>query len=136
MVFSPDPRDLEEIALTLNNYIDRNFKNSKIEIQKFFGLSESSIKGYPIGSGGEILVVFDRRLCPREIQSIELRPGFEKEALTQLSLKMSKEYCDKSGIPYIQYEGEIRNRIEQLFVAKIDGVKNKIKKRLEENFSF
>ena len=132
MVFSPARRDLEEITITLKDYLKLNLrKYLPIEIQEFSTLAESSSRGESIGTGGEILIVFDRRICPSEERKIPFKKD-EKQALIQNALKMSKEYCDKVEIPYVQYEGEITNRIEKMFITKIDGVKDKIIKRLEE----
>ena len=133
LIFSSDPRDQEEIALTIEDYFKHRFKRFlPIEIQKFFSLSDSSNKGYSIGKGGEILIVFDRRLCSDEGKRISFEEGKEKESLTRLALKMSKEYCTQMKIPYILYEGEIRNRAEDIFIAKIEEVKSKLGTRLEE----
>jgi len=133
MVFSPARRDLDEITITLKDYLRLNLKKYlPIEIQEFSTLAESSSRGESIGTGGEILIIFDRRICPSEERKISFKEGFEKQALIQNALKMSKEYCDKVEIPYVQYEGEITNRIEKMFITKIDGVKDKIIKRLEE----
>lgn len=133
IIFSPESRDLEEIALTTEDYFKKNFKRFlPIEMQKFFTLSESSRKGYSLGEGGEILLIFDRRLNSRGSKPIHFEKGKEREALTQMALKMSRDYCDKIGIPYIQYEGEIRNREEYAFIAKIDAIKDKLQQRLEK----
>lgn len=135
MIFSPEQRDLEEIALTLEDYVRRNFKTyPPIEIQKFSTITEPSIGGYSIGIGGEILVVFDRRICSGNSRNPSLRAGYEKQDFIQLSLRMSKDECEKQKIPWIEYEGEITKRIEDIFIAKIKGVEDKIKVRLESIF--
>jgi hypothetical protein len=131
MIFSPDTRDLEDVALTIDYYFKKKLKRGEIEIQTFSALNEPSNMGCSLGIGGEVLVVFDRRICPKEERRIELKAGYEREALVQLALKMSQEYCDKAGVPYIQYVGEMRNGAEEMFIAKVDGVKDKIQLRLE-----
>ncbi|VVB83259.1 Uncharacterised protein [uncultured archaeon] len=132
MVFSPEPRDLDEIALSIEDYVRKNFKNYlPIEIQKFSTIGEPSIRGYSIGNGGEVFLVFDRRICSDGSRNPSLRSGHEKEDFSQLALRMSKEHCDKFEIPYIQYDGEIAKRAEDMFIAKIEVVKDKIKGRLE-----
>jgi len=136
MIFSPEQRDLEEIALTIEDYVRKSFKEYlPIEIQKFSTINEPSTKDstgktYSIGIGGEILIVFDRRICSGSSRNLNLRYGHEKQDFIQLSLKMSKEYCDKREIPYLEYEGEIAKRAEDIFIAKIKGVEDKIKARL------
>jgi hypothetical protein len=136
IIFSADPKDQDDISWTIEAYLRNNFKKytSNIETQKFSSLSESTTRGYAIGKSGEILVVFDRRLCPREERRVELKKGEEREGLIQLALEMSKKECDKNEIPYVQYEGEIRNGTEDAFITKINRVKEKIKKRLELKF--
>jgi len=136
MVFSSDPRDLEDISLTLEDYLKINFKKFlPIDIQKFFTLNDSSKRGYALGRGGEILLIFDRRLCPRDTPLSSRNRDIGRVEFTQMALKMSKDYCDKANIPYIQYEGEMRNRMEEVFIRKIDGVKNKMSKLIEEELS-
>ena len=70
MIFSPESKDLDGIALTIDDYVRMNLKKDlPIEIQKFSTINEPSIKedsigrAYSIWLGGEILVVFDRRIC-------------------------------------------------------------------------
>lgn len=47
---------------------------------------------------------------------------------------MSKDECEKQKIPWIEYAGEITKRAEDIFIAKIKGVEDKIKGRLESIF--
>ncbi len=141
MIFSPESKDLDGIALTIDDYVRMNLKKDlPIEIQKFSTINEPSIKedsigrAYSIGLGGEILVVFDRRICSGNSRNHSLRAGYEKQDFSQLALEMSKNECEKQEIPYIEYEGEIAKRAEDIFIAKIKGVEDKIKRRLESIF--
>jgi hypothetical protein len=134
MIFSPILKDQEEIGMTLEDYFNHNFKGHlPIDIQKFATLHEPTMKGYSLGNGGEILIVFDRRLCPREGSYIEhqgRRNEINLEELAIKDLRMQKGYCYQQGIPFLTYEGEIERRVEREFIAKLDKVKEGISKRL------
>ena len=79
---------------------------------------------------GEVFVVFDQRICSKEMhyQGIEKTPYFKS---LKLSFELSQQLCNEKNIPYVLYKGEIAKKEDNLFIAKIDSVKDKIKNRLE-----
>jgi hypothetical protein len=131
-IFSPEEKDREEIYSAVKSYFKREFRDylSAFNIQKFSALSEPPTENQ-VGHQYEILVVFDRRLCPKADRSkfIKDTPYFK---ILKHSLDMTEKLCDCAGIPHITYVGEITKRDEQKLLNKIDALKDRIKKRLEE----
>ncbi len=133
LIFSPEVRDREEIEGVLEQYFKKNFRHylPRVDFQKYSMLSEP-IKDNQIGhwETGETFVVFDRRLCSQKNHIKSLISSQYYRAL-KISCEMSRELCDKKGIPYIIYEGEITKKEEKAFIGKRENFKNKIKERLE-----
>lgn len=131
-IFSPELKDREEIGVAVENYFKNEFRNysKELEIQKYYSLNEPLTENQ-IGHHYEILVIFDRRLCPKENRYEHARNTFRFKLLNNV-LELTKNVCDEKNIPYITYEGELTKKQELNLINKIVGKKEKIKQRLEE----
>lgn len=131
-IFSPEMKDREEISSAVENYFKKEFGDyiNYFQIQKFAALNEPDIQKQ-IGHCYEILVVLDRRLCPKENRSKFIKDTLYFRTL-KIALEMTKKLCEEANIPYVNYEGEITKRNEPKFINKIESLKEKIKSRLEE----
>ncbi len=136
LIFSPYWQYQDGIEAEVRNYFAENVKRSdKIDIQKFSYIGNSIDSGDKIGIGGEVLVIFDRKLCPKE-KRIKLFEQTKTERIyfssLRIILEMSKGICDENKIPYMMYEGEIEKREKNLLIGKFNKVKRGIEARLEE----
>lgn len=137
IIFAPEVKEQEKIgARILENLGDiiRRYSDG-VAVKKFSNIGESFDKREEIGIGGEILVVFDRRVLSfyhrRNILQYPLTKG-EKLRLDCLkaTLKSSQNLCDERKIPYIIYEGEIEKGEEIIFRKKIDDAKPNVLNKL------
>jgi len=130
-IFAPEIKDREEIGLVVDNYFQKEFASyfDNLDIQKFYALSEPVTENQ-IGHRHEVLVVFDRRLCPNKDRS-KLTKGTPYFRALQNALELTKKVCDIKNIPYVIYRGEIAKKQEYLFVMEINNLKGKIRDRLE-----
>jgi len=136
LIFSPYRRYQDGIECVVRDYFIENIKRIyEINIQKFSYIGESIDSGNRIGMGGEFLVIFDRKLCPREKRK-KLSEQTETERIyfdgLGVILEMSKKICDDGKIPYLMYEGEIEKGEKNLLIGKLNKVKRGIEVRLEE----
>jgi hypothetical protein len=131
-IFSPEEKDREEIYSVVKSYFKKEFGDyvNTFTIQKYPALHKPDQKDQ-LGHQYEIFTVFDRRLCPKKDRSKFMKNTLYMKTLKH-SLDLTKKVCDGNNIPYIIYVGEITKRDEQKLVNKIDNLKDKIKKRLEE----
>jgi len=133
LIFSPEIKDREEIAVVIDEYFKHNFgEYSDLYIQKYSSFCEPPTTNQ-LGHWGlsEIFVVMDRRLCPDKSRFVEIKFRNYYRGL-RISLELSKKVCDEKDIPYIMYEGEITKKQDAKLKIKIDSHKNKIRDRLEE----
>lgn len=134
LIFSPELMDRERIEEFIDRYSKINFKENygDIKIQKYSSFQEPPTANQ-LGHWGvrELFVVVDRRLCPnkKRFKKIHYTPYYRG---LKASSELSKQLCVEMGIPYIEYEGEITKRQELKLIAKLDGVKDKIKDRLNK----
>lgn len=138
LVFSRYREVQQGIEPIIRNYFMENFKRiyENIEIQKFFDIGESVDLGKKVGVvGGELLVVFDRKLTPEDDRKLPLYWTL-KDRIRDGSLKalfeITKKICDDWKIPYLIYEGEIEKGEENLLIGKLNKINGGIEARLEE----
>lgn len=133
IIFAPEAKDREVLAGILDEFFKRSFEDyyPQIEIQKYSMLREP-LADNQIGHWGtaETFVIFDRRLCSSRSRLKSLRDTPYYKAL-KASYEMSLGLCDKNGIPYVIYKGEIAKKEEKVFVAQIGRLTDKIRSRLE-----
>jgi len=142
LIFSPYLRYQEGIEFAVTNYFKENLNGIYgIDIQKFSAIGDSINRGNKIGIGGEVLVVFDRKLCSKD-KRVKPFEWTKKERIyfegLRIMLEMSKEICDKEKIPNLMYEGEIERGKKDLLIIKLNKVKKGIENRLKklENIDF
>ncbi|OGJ12855.1 hypothetical protein A3K82_00890 [Candidatus Pacearchaeota archaeon RBG_19FT_COMBO_34_9] len=132
LIFSPELKDREQIEEVVGEYFTKEFRAyfKGIQIQAYpeFKSPQPMLGHLELG---EVFVVFDQRICSKEMhyQGIEKTPYFKS---LKLSFELSQQLCNEKNIPYVLYKGEIAKKEDNLFIAKIDSVKDKIKNRLEE----
>jgi hypothetical protein len=137
IIFSPETKDQEGIAVRVTDNLKEILRMypGKVEVKKFSSIGESLKSENRIGSGGEILVVFDKyvQMTGRH-RDIFFNGASKVERLYVSSLKaevtISKHICEEEGIPYIEYEGEIERGREGTFRAKIKSVESEVLARL------
>ncbi|RLG15023.1 hypothetical protein DRN69_03615 [Candidatus Pacearchaeota archaeon] len=135
LIFSPYRADQEGLEYIILDYFRKKFKRVKdIEIQKFSDIGDSIKSENKIGLGGEIFVVFDRKISPEDKRK---KPSEWtcNERIYFDSLKtlfeLSKKICEKEEIPYIIYEGEIEKKEEGEIIRKLKRIEEKVSYRLE-----
>ena len=127
-------KDLAQVNWAIGDYFQKNnFDNHDIEMHGYMQLDEPKgnlVLGHY--GKGEILVVFDRRILPKESRNKELTFGAKhyQEVLKALYASMIK-LCNEQEIPYISYAGEFFRKKEKEFFKKLDEIKDKIHNRLE-----
>ncbi len=137
VIFAPETKDQEGIGVRVLENLSEvlSMYPGEINVQKFSSIGQSLEKGDRIGSGNEILVVFDRYLQLRDKRRYDpFNPSSPAERLYNRSLEAEviilQNICNQEGIPYITYEGEIERGKEGRFRDKLDVVKPEVLARL------
>ena len=66
LIFAPYVEYQRKIEFVVEDYFKKNFHEiDEINIQKFSSIGDSINRGNKIGLGGEVLVIFDRKLCSK-----------------------------------------------------------------------
>ncbi len=118
MIFIENPTDLVQVEKSMTYYvIDRNLKNLKVEAYSGLGRAESGI-----GHGGEILVIFGEEYKGIEKVDVSKFSGEKKLRLSvfQNAFVGSKNLCEKLGIPYMFYGGQLRAWDKKGFYSEVD----------------
>ncbi len=136
IIFSPYINDRIKLEYEIIDYLKSKkslIKDYKeIEIQKFSDIGECIRNENKIGTGGEILVIFDRRLYSKRENMLA---GKDEKILfksLKILLDLSKKVCDEEKIPYFMYEGEIEKDKKKNLQKKIINIEEKI---LSKNYS-
>jgi hypothetical protein len=132
-IFAPELKDREEIGAIVEDYFKKEFSGyfNNLQFQKFYALNEPMTENQ-IGHHYEVLVIFDRRLCPKNDRS-KLTKGTPYFKALKVSLELTKNLCDEKNIPYLLYEGEMAKKKEYLFIRKIENIKKRLEERLSAN---
>jgi len=96
-----------------------------MEVQKFSDITESVREHCEVGSGGEVLVIFDGIPAPSY--------GGDKilSGILKSQYEMNQNLCTHNKIPFAVYEGEIENGKGYLLRAKLDKLKPAIEERID-----
>ncbi len=141
LIFSPYVQVLEGIDDIIDRYFRKEcpdvYRNTQVE--KFMSIKDSIDSGSKIGiiPGQDILVVLDRKMCPKDRRTEPIyRSPNEKIYFhgLEMLIDMSKNICDELGIPCIIYTGEIEKRDESGFIKKLSESLDKVLERYSDLF--
>ena len=135
MIFSEERRDKDGLVEAVDSYLLENFssdhQNRTIEIQTFSSIPESSEKETnKIGAGGEILIIMDRKLNPKN--EYVRRKYSVIDQLCAASFEMSENICDEKKIPLLIYQGELVKYGPRGFDGKLKFKSKEVKERKME----
>ncbi len=129
MIFTEDRKDQDRIEEACFNYLRKVFTKNygDIEFQIFSEIADASKEFKKrIGAGGELFIVFDRKLNPRDPYVVvhSLRNDFR-----MASYEMSVNICDELNIPYFIYAGELRKEGSEGLAGKFNQKTDEIRQR-------
>ena len=135
VIVSPEPQvHRSTLEYDLTSYFKKELKvKEDIAVQKFWSID--NMKAHSIGSGGEALVVFDKRLLrlggkPAYRGRAPLSSEEVRHVLAEEAYKMTLTVCDEKEIPYILYEGEVERGLLDGLTNKLSLVKDRILYRI------
>jgi len=135
MIFSPYIKDQNGIEEVLRDYLQENLRRyyKGIEIQRFSDIKDSINSESKIGMGGEVLVIFDRKLSQIRKKPSEwtMNERIYYRGLKQL-FELSTKICDEREIPYFKYEGEMEKDSVIELREKIAEMKERILQKLNQ----